>query len=74
MSKVIVGEHLNYEWTDEDIEIAINLGLDGYNLCQIAEFFKREIVETLILMDELSYIRRIPKKNNLFGKAKEKSA
>jgi hypothetical protein len=73
MSKVIVGEHLNYEWTDEDIEIAINLGLDGYNLCQIAEFFKREIVETLILMDELSYIRRIPKNNNLFGRAKEKA-
>jgi len=73
MSKVIVGEHLNYEWTDEDIEIAINFGLDGYNLCQIAEYFKRDTVETLILMDELAYIRRIPKNNNLFGKAKEKA-
>ena len=72
MSKVIVGEHLDYTWEEEHIEIAIKMALEEYNITEIAETLDRDLVETLILIDELLFIRRRPKKNNILGPRKEK--
>ena len=69
--KVIVGEHLDYEWTPDAIQLAIKLALEGYNASQISEMLEREFIETLILLDELVFVQRIPKKNNLLRRNKE---
>lgn len=71
MAKVIVGEHLDYTWEEEKIEVAIEMSLDGYNINQIAQQLNRDFIETAILIDELLYIKRIPIKNNLLGPRKE---
>ena len=71
MTTVVVGEHLNYFWTENDVEAITKLVKDGLNLNQLQELLDRDVIEILVLLDTLANSNAIPSvNNNIFGPPK----
>lgn len=70
---VIVGDELDYMWSEETLEAVKRVVAMGYNLEEIAEMTERDVIEVVVLLDHLIKKRELPeKKHNIFGPRKEK--
>lgn len=70
----MIGEHLNYGWSKDQIEKAVWMINCNKNIHQLVEEFNRNIIECIILVDWLINKGRCEQKNVLGYRIKEEIA